>query len=132
MNDHGLNSRQLLFAQGILSGKCQKQAAIDAGYEPRSAKMTGSRMMTNDNVQAYIAEHRAKDEKKLRMTREQAVDHMLEIVEGKHKPDGKADTTGRTAAFDKAARTLGWYTPDKLVVEGSWVDRIRKRRLNRD
>lgn len=126
-NPHGLNARQLKFAQGIVAGKTQKQAAIDAGYSVSRAEATGSRMVTYGKVQAYIAEMRAKVEETVLMSREQAVGCMLEIVEGKHKEDGKADATGRTAAYDKAARTLGWYEPEKLEVTGSWADRIRKR-----
>lgn len=49
------------FVDGILAGKSQKQAALDAGYSVKSAETKGSALMRNDKVRRALAEMRAPD-----------------------------------------------------------------------
>lgn len=51
-----LNQRQLLFAQEYLVSGNALQSAIKAGYASRSANVTGSRLLANVHVSAYIAQ----------------------------------------------------------------------------
>lgn len=56
-----LNHRQRLFVDGIMSGKTQTQAAIDAGYAKKSATVKGSTLLRNANVAAALREVRGPD-----------------------------------------------------------------------
>lgn len=44
------------------------QAAIRAGYSPKTAKLTGHRLITDDNVQRLIEEKRAAASKRVQVT----------------------------------------------------------------
>jgi hypothetical protein len=48
--------REQLFAEGIARGKSQTQAAIDAGYSPRSARTKASQKLAKGNIQPLIQE----------------------------------------------------------------------------
>ena len=49
-----LNEMQERFVNGYLSGKSGKQAAIDAGYSPRTAEAMASRLLRTVKVKAAI------------------------------------------------------------------------------
>lgn len=53
-----LSPRHQIFADAILRGSSQTDAAIEAGYSERSAYNQANRLMKNDEVIAYIAERR--------------------------------------------------------------------------
>ena len=55
-----LNDRQQLFANAILAGKSNKDAAIAAGYSAASAETCGSRLLKNAKVRAFLDKNRAK------------------------------------------------------------------------
>lgn len=55
INEDGLNPRQQAFVDAYCQCPNITQAAIKAGYAARSAKSTGSALMTNPNVQKAIA-----------------------------------------------------------------------------
>ena len=50
-----LSAKRAAFVVEYLVDHNATQAAIRAGYSERSAKMTGSRLMTNDAVKAAVA-----------------------------------------------------------------------------
>ena len=58
-----LSPKHLKFANGILSGKTQEQAYIDAGYAKTSAISKASRLVTNGNIQKYLelSKHEAQE-----------------------------------------------------------------------
>lgn len=47
---YGLTPKQALFVKGLSKGHTQTSAAILAGYSPKSAYSTSSRMMRNDKI----------------------------------------------------------------------------------
>mgnify|MGYP003956159997 CR=1 FL=1 len=49
-----LSVRELRFVAGIIQGKSQEQACIDAGYSAQSARTQASRMMSRPNIQGEI------------------------------------------------------------------------------
>jgi hypothetical protein len=56
-NQKELNIRQLKFIDGLLEGKTQKKAYIDAGYETtddHSTEVAASRLLRNVNIQEEI------------------------------------------------------------------------------
>lgn len=50
----GLSPKQAMFVMEYLIDLNATQAAIRAGYAPRSASTEGARLLANDKVQAYI------------------------------------------------------------------------------
>lgn len=51
-----MTEKKRLFADGILAGKKQGQAAIDAGYSEATARQIASKLMRDADVMAYIAQ----------------------------------------------------------------------------
>lgn len=54
------NSKKRAFADAVLAGKSNKDAAIAAGYSPATASAAGSRLVKDKDVAAYLAERRKK------------------------------------------------------------------------
>ncbi|VVE78166.1 terminase small subunit [Pandoraea sputorum] len=54
------NSKKRLFADAVLAGKSNKDAAIAAGYSPATASAAGSRLVKDIDVAAYLSKHRKK------------------------------------------------------------------------
>lgn len=53
-----LKVEHILFADGILSGKTQTQAYIDAGYSSKGARGHASRLVANGNIQCYLRQEK--------------------------------------------------------------------------
>lgn len=53
-----LTGKKRLFADAVLAGSTNKEAAIAAGYSPATAAQSGSRMAKEPAIAAYLAEHR--------------------------------------------------------------------------
>ena len=53
-----LTGKKRLFADAVLAGSTNKEAAIAAGYSPATAAQSGSRMAKDTAIAAHIAEHR--------------------------------------------------------------------------
>ena len=49
------NSKKRLFADAVLAGKSNKDAAIAAGYSAATASAAGSRLVKDKDVVAYLA-----------------------------------------------------------------------------
>ena len=54
-----LTDKQMAFAQAVLAGKNDRQAAIFAGCSPSSAAQAGHRMARNENIKKYVEQQRA-------------------------------------------------------------------------
>jgi len=54
------NSKKRAFADAVLAGKSNKDAAIAAGYSSATASAAGSRLVKDKDVAAYLAQHRKK------------------------------------------------------------------------
>lgn len=61
MANNELNERQRRFADNVLRGMTQEEAYIAAGYKSKgaAARKNASRLMTNEDVQAYLNDRRA-------------------------------------------------------------------------
>lgn len=53
-----LTGKKRLFADAVLAGSTNKEAAIAAGYSPATAAQSGSRMAKDPAIAAYLAENR--------------------------------------------------------------------------
>jgi phage terminase small subunit len=54
------NSKKRAFADAVLAGKSNRDAAIAAGYSAATASAAGSRLVKDKDVVAYLAQHRKK------------------------------------------------------------------------
>lgn len=54
-----LRPKWLLFANGVIDGKTQEKAYIDAGYKEKGARQAAQRLYTNVDIQDYIAAHQS-------------------------------------------------------------------------
>lgn len=52
-----LTGKKRLFADAVIAGKSNRDAAIAAGYSPKTASAAGSRLVKDPEVMAYLAEH---------------------------------------------------------------------------
>jgi len=132
-----LTPRQLAFCLEYARAINGKQAAIAAGYSPRGAKETASRLLTFANIRAKIKALRAKAEDAAVMSMKEAAQRLTEIGRGELpdfiNPDGTAtvdapnqaaiqvldiDKDGRVTrlrlrdpirTIEALARLLGWY-----------------------
>jgi phage terminase small subunit len=58
------NSKKRLFADAVLAGKSNKDAAIAAGYSAATASAAGSRLVKDKDVVLYLAAQRIQQESK--------------------------------------------------------------------
>ncbi|KWC11455.1 terminase small subunit [Burkholderia ubonensis] len=59
-----LTAKKRKFADAVLAGKSNKDAAIAAGYSPATASAAGSRLVKDKDVALYLAANRVKMESK--------------------------------------------------------------------
>lgn len=71
MSEHELNARQEAFCQQYIVDNNRTQAAIRAGYSPKTAKQQGSRLLTNAYVAARIAVLRKERAKRLLISQDE-------------------------------------------------------------
>lgn len=58
-----LNGKKRKFANAVVAGKSNKDAAIEAGYSPATASQAGSRLVKDKDVAEYIERRRAEGDK---------------------------------------------------------------------
>ncbi|WP_186077567.1 terminase small subunit [Burkholderia gladioli] len=68
-----LNSKKRAFADAVLAGKSNRDAAIAAGYSAATASQAGSRLVKDKDVVLYLAANRLESESK-ESRRPEAVD----------------------------------------------------------
>lgn len=60
-----LTGKKRAFADAVLAGKSNKDAAVAAGYSPATASAAGSRLVKDKDVVLYLAANRMQKESKL-------------------------------------------------------------------
>lgn len=119
-----LSPRHQKFIQGILEGKTQGQAYIDAGYSPRGARSSASKLLTNPNIQGEI-QHRldeVKRQAKIHLEQEvlTAATTLTELVESGCKDDfcrlyAAKDILDRTGLKPKEEHVLSGDVPITIM-----------------
>lgn len=98
-----MNIRQQKFAEGLVAGKTQTQAAIDAGYSEKSATVQGSIMFRNPDIQRYVQAHRAAAGDKAEVSLEWVLKKLAE--EARNAPDAG----DRIKALETLGKALGAF-----------------------
>jgi phage terminase small subunit len=81
-NPFGLTDQQKRFADGVLTGKSQRQAYESAGYRARGkvADAAAARLLTNVKVAAYVENRRQKLQEKTEVTQERITQELARIA----------------------------------------------------
>ncbi|WP_331708653.1 terminase small subunit [Pandoraea sputorum] len=118
------NSKKRLFADAVLAGKSNKDAAIAAGYSPATASAAGSRLVKDKDVAAYLAQHQKKGVSKGRSAAKQPANEVV-------PPDAEAVKRAAVAAgFDFAKVVL--YSDPKDFLLAAMNDPLTERKLQID
>jgi phage terminase small subunit len=72
--------RSLFVAKYLSNGENATQAAIAAGYSPKTAKQAGHRLLTNSDVRAAIEKHRKAATEKAELTVERTLREVARIA----------------------------------------------------
>ena len=77
----GLSDKQKQFVAEYLVDMNATQAAIRAGYSPKTAKLTGHRLITNDNVAAAVAEAKSERLQRVQVNQDYVLDTIVDTIE---------------------------------------------------
>ena len=119
-----VNPRHEKFIQGILEGKSQTRAYIDAGYSAKNARHSAARLLTNDNISERLAklreERRASWADRLDDIAEQALEMLPIMIKL-----GTKEQAPRVAAINLALKYAGLEPVKKLEHSGEVNHKIK-------
>ena len=111
-----LTPRQARFALEYAVDRNGAAAAARSGYNEKSARDIASRLLRNQEIQQRINEAAKQTAEKLRITRETALQGLLESV-GLARTKG--DAAGVIRGWSEVARLLGFYASQERRVKVS-------------
>ena len=79
-----MNARQKRFCYEYLIDCNATQAAIRAGYSPKTAKVTGAKMLTNANLKAYIDEQLERIHNEKTADAQEVLEYLTAVMRGQH------------------------------------------------
>lgn len=79
-----MNARQKRFCDEYLIDCNATQAAIRAGYSPKTAKVTGAKMLTNANLKAYIDEQLERIHNEKSADAQEVLEYLTAVMRGQH------------------------------------------------
>lgn len=79
-----MNAKQRKFADEYLIDCNATQAAIRAGYSPKTAKVTGAKMLTNANLKAYIDEQLERIHNEKTADAQEVLEYLTAVMRGQH------------------------------------------------
>ena len=94
-----MNPRQRLFCEEFIADRNATQAYIRAGYAPSGAKSNSSRLMANDNVQAYIEELSKESVERIELSADALLRRLWEI--------GNTEEKDRVPALGLLSKIMG-------------------------
>ena len=80
-NTKNLSEKRKRFSQEYVIDLNAKQAAIRAGYSPKTAKSQGQRLLTNVDVQKYISELKNEVTEELKISHQDVLNKLHKWVE---------------------------------------------------
>ncbi len=111
-----MNEKQLRFCEEYIIDHNATQAAIRAGYSPKSARTQASELLTKPNIQEKIQELAEKVSTENIATAEEVLQHFTKVMRGelfdqvvKRDEDGnlqKVDVVAKLSDRNKAAEAL--------------------------
>ena len=110
------NVKHESFCQEYTIDKNGKQAAIRAGYSPKTAENQASRLLSNDKVRARVDELLSEVSKKALCDAEWVVKHLMIEAQGIGEDTA---SSARTAALKALAEYTGGFDANKKKIEHS-------------
>jgi phage terminase small subunit len=107
-----MTPRQSQFVAEYTLTRNATQAAVAAGYSPRTARQTGSDLLSNPYIRALVAQHEAEAAKRLAVTRERVLAALGEAIDVAREQRNPA---AMIAAWREIARMCGFYASDRVV-----------------
>lgn len=87
MAKDGMTARQKRFCDEYLIDLNGTQAAIRAGYSPRSARQIADRNMSNNDIRQYIDDRMKEKEKELIADQDEVLKYLTEVLRGKSQSE---------------------------------------------
>ena len=115
-----LSGKRLRFCEIYLETMNAADSAVKAGYSPRSANVTASRLLKNDMVKQYL-EHALKERaERTGVSTDYVVKNLVEIVERclhEKDPNGrnKFDAQAANRALELLGKHLGMFSEKSIV-----------------
>ena len=109
-----MNDKQNAFVHEYLKDKNATQAAIRAGYSPRSAGQSAHRMMKDSEIKAAIDSGLEEAAENAQVTAEWVIERLM--IEGEGKGPDTA-SSARVGALARLGDYLGVWAPEKRQVE---------------
>ena len=107
-----LAPREHAFVENVTMGMSQTAAAANAGYS--TAKMSGSKLMRKSHVLDAVRARRGELRETFRIKREDVLIGLREAIK-----DAKllSDPTAQIAGWREIGRMLGYYEPERKIIE---------------
>jgi len=105
-----VEEKQKAFADAVLEGKSQADAARIAGYHPATAH----KVMRQENIQSYLAEARQEITDISTIKRMDVIEVILEAIDMART---LADPAQMINGADKMAKIMGFYAPETMKLE---------------
>ena len=108
----GLTPKQAAFCEEYLVDLNATQAAIRAGYAPKSANTDGPRMLVNAGIQARIAELQAERSARVHVEADAVLRKLLREADA---GDLTEPSTARIRALELLGKHLGMFVDRKII-----------------
>lgn len=105
-----MNHRQTRFAKEYAGDPNGSQAAINAGYSPKTAAAQASRLLKNVNIQKLIRQAETKTADKIELTHQYVLEGLMGIA-----TDPDATHSARVRSFELLGKHQGMFT-DRLEI----------------
>lgn len=118
-----MTSKQQRFAEEYVLDHNASAAALRAGFAPKSARVTACRLLKdNKAVQAAVAAQEAIVAARMGVSRQQAIQGLLEAVALARE---QRDPAAMISGFREIGRMCGYYAPERVsVVAETAYDRL--------
>ena len=109
-----LNPKQRRFVDEYFVDLNAKQAAMRAGYSPKTAESQGSRLLSHAKVSEAIQHGQAQIANKYEVTQEYVIEKLIENLDGSLREGQRGPANG---AFTLLGKHIGMFV-DRTRVEG--------------
>jgi len=106
--------RQSQFVAKYALSRNATSAAIKAGYSPRTARQTGSDLLSNPYIRSLVAEQEQAAAERLAVTRERVLAELEKAIDVAREQRNPA---AMIAGWREIAKMCGYYAPERRQIE---------------
>ena len=111
-----MTPRQNQFVSEYALSRNATSAAIKAGYSPRTARQTGSDLLSNPYIRSMVAQHEAAAAERLAVTRERVLAELVKAIDLARE---QRNPMAMISGWREVAKICGYYAPERQRVEVS-------------